>query len=139
MHLVHLGKPPTMEAQTKLPSQEYVGGVRWRYINATWPFARLIVSSEGFAVRPSSTRFRRLLLLLRVPVLDVSWAEVDHVEEVRGVMPMSFEISFEIKGKKLIWWCKSSEIANALMEEVSVYVSGKIVRHKKRSSFFRLL
>jgi hypothetical protein len=117
-------------------SQKYVGGVRWRYVNATWPFARLTVSSEGLAIEPSSTRLRRLSLLLRVPVLDVSWAEVDHVEEVRGVMPMSFGISFVIHGKRLIWWCKSSDISSALMNEVSQYVPGKIVGHKRRKLVF---
>lgn len=45
---------------------------------------------------------------------------------------MSFGISFVIQGKILIWWCKSSAISNALMEEVSGYVPEKIVRYNKR-------
>ena len=113
-------------------SQEYVGGVRWRHINATWPLARLAVSPRGLALEPSSTTFRRLLIFLGVPVLDLSWAEVDQVEEVRGVMPMSAGVTFLIHGKRLIWWCKSSGIAKALIEEVSRYVPERVVRQKRR-------
>jgi hypothetical protein len=124
------------ESHNHCPPQEYVGGVRWRHINATWPLARLAVSPEGLTVGPSSITFRRLLLLLRVPILDLSWAEVDSVEEVRGGMPMSSGVSFIIHGKKLIWWCKSSGTAKALIEEVSRYVPEKVVRHARRKLVF---
>jgi len=131
-----VSEQPTVETQLTHSKQEYVGGVRWRHINATWPFARLTISAEGLAVRPSSTRFRRLLLLLRVPILNVLWADVERIEEVRGVMPMSFGTSFVIDRKRLIWWCKSSDISDALMEELARYAPEKIARKEKRKLVF---
>jgi hypothetical protein len=64
-------------------------------------------------------------------MLDRSWSEVDSVEEIRGVLPMSNGVALVISGKRLIWWCPSPDMAEKLMGEVSRYIPGKVV-HRKR-------
>jgi len=126
----------TVEKTPAYPPQEYVGGVRWRHINATWPLARLTISPDGLAIRPSSLRLRRFLILLKFPILDVRWTEVDRVEERRGLLPMSFGVSFVIGGKDLIWWCRKSDISDALIRDISLYIPEKIVHRERRRVAF---
>jgi hypothetical protein len=87
-------------------------------------------------VRPSSGLFRRLLVFLGVPELDFSWADVDQVEAVRGVLPMSFGVEFLLHGKRLIWWCRTLDISRALMDQVSQYVPEKVIHQNKGKVVF---
>src|SRR2546428_11957200 len=111
----------------------YLGGVRWRKWNATWPFARLVIDPAGVTVRPSL----RGLRFLGVPTLGLHWSEVEAVEQVRGALPLpqNAGVSFIIKGKRLVFWCSAS-VAAAIIEEAGQYVPEKVVSRQSPKVIF---
>jgi hypothetical protein len=60
-----------------IPLRSYIGGMRWEpQMNATFPFARLAISSDGITAGPSA----RLVPL--VPTLTFRWEELTNIEPV---------------------------------------------------------
>jgi hypothetical protein len=101
---------------------ELIGGVRWGFRNATWPFAKLSVDAEGITIR----RSRRYPWFFKN--VDLSWAEISQVEKVEEALPLPkpFGVQFKNVQRRLIWWGGSSESCDALVELVAGYVPEKI-------------
>lgn len=114
--------------------QKHIGGFRWRFFNATWPFATLTMGPEGIAIKPSSSNAaaKMIFRVVRFPGVNILWDDIDRVEEVRGILPMSHGVYFATGSKRLIWWCKSTDVAEAVMAEVSQFVASKVVHQEKR-------
>ena len=110
------------------PPREHIGGMRWRYINATRPFARLTIQPHGICIGPRPARFRSVLRFLGLPTFNLIWSEIGTIQHARGASPLPGNdgISFEIKRRSLIFWCGASSEAEAILDELAQYVPEKI-------------
>jgi hypothetical protein len=89
----------------------FVGGMRWRGANASWPFAELVVSPNDVLVRLRSPWLRRLLGRW-LPSVLVPWNEVEAVQTIRGGLPLPFNVGLRILGRGdqnrgVVFWCGS--------------------------------
>src|SRR5438046_2457708 len=87
----------------------FVGGMRWRGANATWPFAELVVSPNELLVRLRSPWLRRLLGPW-FPGVSMPWNEIEAVQTVRGGLPLPLNLGLRIlgrgdQGRHVVFWC----------------------------------
>ena len=91
-------------------SEHFVGGMRWRGANATWPFAVLTIDEQGVRVRLRSAILRRMLKRW-VPDAVLRWTQIGRVERVRGAVPLPgneglrFVIEAQDDSDRLVFWC----------------------------------
>lgn len=76
-------------------SQAFTGGLRTVGFNATWPFARLVLTDEGMTLR-----------LLGFVHTRSEWAGVAAVERVVGGMLASPGVRVLLTdGRRFVFWC----------------------------------
>jgi hypothetical protein len=98
--------------------------------------ARITISAEGLRVEPSSRRLRLPMRLFGFPELNIPWDELDLIEAVTGVLPLSNGVLFSVRGRRLIWWCRSSEEAAEVLEQVFRHAPEKIRPNRSRRRVF---
>lgn len=107
----------------------YIGGVRWRFWNASWPFARLEVEPDRLHIGATLSALKRV-----VPDLSFQWNDLERVERVRGILPSKRNagVSFTLKsGRAAIFWC-TADAATAVLNEVAQRVSADVVHPTSR-------
>ena len=112
------------------PLRTYIGGMRWEpQMNATFPFAKLVVSAGGITAGPSA----RLVPL--VPTLTFRWEEITIIEPV-GWRPVPFiadGVRFRTADKCFIFWTGSSRRTNGVLDQCEAVSMRPTSREKMRA------
>lgn len=114
----------------EIPLRSYIGGMRWEpQMNATFPFARLVVSPGGVTAGPSG----RLVPL--VPTLAFRWEELTSVEPVGWTLVpfIANGVRFRTADKCFIFWTGSSRRTNSVLDQCDAASLRPTSRNKKRA------
>jgi len=73
------------------------------------------------------------LRFLGLPTFNLEWSEISVIEHARGVFPFPNNdgVCFQVKGKRLIFWCGSPSEAEVIINELAQYVPQKIADREK--------
>src|SRR6266516_1669080 len=96
-------------------SGPYVGGLRRGSTNWTWPFAELTVTREGIHLESHLKRPRLVWRVIGVRTRDFAWEEIQTIDWVYGLLPLSSGIRLKVKGPRLIFWAMTDERAQAVL------------------------
>jgi hypothetical protein len=94
------------------PSGRFVGGMRWRGSNASWPLAEMVVDRQGLTVQLRWRALRRLISKW-LPSKRFLWGQIRAVERVRGAIPFPLNLGLTIvteepASHRLVFWCRSA-------------------------------
>jgi hypothetical protein len=109
--------------------RSYIGGMRWEpRMNATFPFARLAVSTGGITAGPSA-RFVPL-----VPTLMFRWEELNGVEPVGWFVPFIADgVRFRSGESCFIFWTGSSWRTKRLLDLCEANSGRPVSRRRQRA------
>lgn len=109
--------------------RSYIGGVRRRFMNATWPLVRLTINQAGIAIESSSRATAPLLRVFGLSDIRIGWAEIAAIHPRRSKLPpwlLSNGICFVADGQELIWWATSRANADEILGDIESFVPEKV-------------
>jgi hypothetical protein len=112
-------------------TRRFIGGMRWRGSNATWPFAELLLEDEGVCIRLRSPVLRRVIGRW-FPSVAVPLGGLREVRRIRGGIPLPGNGGLEFvqvvePSERLVFWCTKrvrEEAAGLLSARGVVVVDG---------------
>ncbi len=102
----------------------YVGGVSWRWTNATYPLVRLTLDQRGIGIRPAHRLLSGFLSLFGLADLHFEWSEIESVERRSSSLPPWLPtngVIFRIGRRRLIWWSKTGAEADSVLAEARAF------------------
>lgn len=120
---------PVASSSADLLRRSYLGGMRWGHnLNATFPFARLVVASGGVIGGPSAKLLGGL-----VPTLEYRWEDLAQIEPVSWfVVPFIADgVRFLTEDAGFIFWTGSGRRSRGILE-VCAAAAPRLVSRERR-------
>lgn len=109
----------------------FIGGMRWRGSNATWPFAELLLEDDGVCIQLRSPLLRQVIGRW-FPRVAIQFSDLREVRRIRGGIRLPGNGGLEFirqvePGERLVFWCTKrvrEEAAGLLSARGVVVVDG---------------